>query len=80
MNQQQLFESYWAIIESGNPLTVEVVGGIVKVLWKENNRYFLSAADKKVSVSRRRARTEIHNMVARLLDERKTQEKREREV
>lgn len=75
MNQRQLFEDHWKIIEAKEPLTVEVVGGIVKTLWKEGDKYFLSAAGEKVSVSRRRARTLIHDMVARLLDEQQAQRK-----
>tara|TARA_Y100000310_G_scaffold279092_1_gene298028 strand:- start:1842 stop:2069 length:228 start_codon:yes stop_codon:yes gene_type:complete len=72
---QEFFGKFWKVVESGDPLTVEIVRGASKVLWKEGGKYFLSAGGKKGSVSRRRARTEIHNMVARLLDEQRLQGK-----
>ena len=69
MTSQQLFHDHWSEVEVGTPVTVEVIGGISKILFKENKQYFLDVSGKRESVSRRRARTEIHNMVARLLDE-----------
>jgi len=75
MNQQQFFKDLKDKVEEGSRVTVEIVGGVSKVLYKEKGKYYLDIGEKKNSVSRKRSRTEIHNMVARLLDEQRTQGK-----
>lgn len=67
--KQQFFHELWKIVEKGNPVTVEVVENASKVLYKENQRYYLDIGNKKTLISRRRARTLINDMVARLHDE-----------
>lgn len=76
MKQKELFAKFWKVIEDERPLTVEIIGRISKVLWKENGRYYLSTGNEKGPVSRRRARTIIHDMVARILDEQRVKGKR----
>jgi len=73
--------------ESGKRILLEKIDGITRFLYREGEedtdegKYFLETVDKKGGkstqpISRRRARTLINDMVARILDEERFREER----
>lgn len=63
MNQQQLFEDYWATFQSMRTLSLGRVGDIDRVVFIENDQYYLQEGDAREPINRDAARAQIHALV-----------------
>lgn len=70
----EYFRRFWNDVQKGDHLLIETIDGISKTLYKEGDEYRLQAGGTTSTASFHRARTLVHDMVARILDEERARE------